>query len=848
VQHKEYGQANGVTNATASRTTYDVYDTFNDGHGGRLPSEYRYTGDVNPTGTSPTGWAEKTVYTYDDARDASQGHLGLGDVLEVDDYTSANPSTPYTFTRYAYDPVTGKQASVTTPEGTVNYRYDPATGELLETWTGTAGPSSAGTDVLYGYDDQGRLASVTQERLDGAAVAAGAVTVRYGADGNAISTTQPTTLYAYDAVGNLQSTVEPDGQTTTYQYDDLNRLTLERVTQGSTLVETFDYDQVLATGTKNPDLMLQSDGDRGGEVDTRYNASGGVVSQTTTAWTYDPDDRLTGETLTVQVGAGLASVPAAYTDAFHYDLANNRTEEDIDGGDTTAGGQSIRYVYDADDQLRTETETAYATATTTTQVYQTTYTYDYAGNLWTQTRTGTEAASDTYNYDLRDRMTKAVEAGTETDYGYDTNGVRVSEGSPGTAQTYYVNDPSNPTAYTKAIEEKTGTTPSTATTSRSYVLGSKVEAQSDATNGTLYLLTDGHGSTRALVNASGVTVETYAYDAFGTLLAGTHTSPQTNVTTAVTAATAATEWLFGGDGLYDPASGWTYHLARWTGGFWFTQADTTSGSTYDPISLHKYLYAGSNPVSADDPSGHDFVEVLSTIGISTVLSGLGFGAIAPAGQRASFAIRGATSGFLASSALVYAFSIGAAADPSLPAKVLLGGISSGLLNLLGDGFKTLGTGHSAQWQNYALDFAEGFAWGTASTAFGSYASAVPGLKGWFGDDNVGTMFTRGFTIAFSKSVIDSLTKGVVNYETGTNVVDFWSHSAAAAVADGFRGGFNTLYTAGLGQNISEGLEVIASRLGKDTVLVESILKFVLSALGSGVSSVLSQIRDILAPR
>jgi YD repeat-containing protein len=427
-------------------------------------------------------------------------------------------------------------------------------------------------------------------------------------------------------VGNLQSTVEPDGQTTTYQYDDLNRLALETVTQGSTLVETFDYDQVLVTGTKNPDLMLQADGDRGGEVDTRYNASGGVVSQTTTAWTYDPDDRLTGETLTVQVGAGLASVPAAYTDAFHYDLANNRTEEDIDGGDTTAGGQSIRYVYDADDQLRTETETAYATATTTTQVYQTTYTYAYAGNLWTQTRTGTEAASDTYTYDLRDRMTKAVEAGTETDYGYDTDGVRVSEGSPGGTQTYYVNDPNNPTGYTKAIEEETGASPSTATTSRSYVLGTKVEAQSDATNGTLYLLTDGHGSTRALVNGAGQTVETYAYDAFGTLLAGTHTNTQTNVTTAVTAATAATEWLFGGDGLYDPASGWTYHLARWTNGFWFTTSDfgpTGSGSTSDPISLHKYLYTNADPTNVRDPSGHDgLAEALVTIGIGLNLAAI----------------------------------------------------------------------------------------------------------------------------------------------------------------------------------------------------------------------------------
>jgi YD repeat-containing protein len=470
--------------------------------------------------------------------------------------------------------------------------------------------------------------------------------VRYDADGNAISTTQATTLYAYDAVGNLQSTVEPDGQTTTYQYDDLNRLALETVTQGSTLVETFDYDQVLVTGTKNPDLMLQADGDRGGEVDTRYASNGTTVaSQMTTAWTYDADDRLSGEALTVQVGAGQVGVPSPYTDTFVYDLANNRTQEDINGGDATAGGMSIRYVYGVDDQLQTETEKAYATATPTTQVYQTSYTYDYAGNLWTEVRTGTNAASDTYGYDLRDRMTKATVNGAETDYGYDTAGVRVSEGGPTGTQTYYLNDPANPTGYTKAIEEKTGTSPSSATVSRSYVFGLKVEAQSDATNGTLYLLTDGHGSTRALVNASGVTVETYAYDAYGTLLVGTHTNVQTGVTTTVTAAAAASPWLFGGDGLYDPASGFTDHLDRWTNGFWFTTRDfgpSGSGSATDPITLHQYLYANAEPIGISDPSGHEGLEEeLATAGIG---SSLGATLLAGASLIARRALVGAVIG------------------------------------------------------------------------------------------------------------------------------------------------------------------------------------------------------------
>ena len=94
----------------------------------------------------------------------------------------------------------------------------------------------------------------------------------------------------------------------------------------------------------------------------------------------------------------------------------------------------------------------------------------------------------------------ATDAG-DTTYAYDESGVRVAETTVGGATTTYLIDAANPTGYAKAIEETTGTAV------RSYVLGLKVEAQADATNGTLYFLTDGHGSTRALMDASGQVVK-----------------------------------------------------------------------------------------------------------------------------------------------------------------------------------------------------------------------------------------------------------------------------------------------------------------------------------------------------
>jgi YD repeat-containing protein len=594
--HKVYSATN---HTTALQTTWDIYSIVSDGTGGRLLGEYRYNSDFTPTGSTLSyadsmAYAEKTLYHYD----------SMGRQSEVDDYTSAGGATPVTFTQYTYDPITGKQASITTPEGTVNYVYDPVTGELIETWTGTV-KASAGTDILYGYDNQGRLESVSQLRLDGQGVGSSALPsasqIAYNATGGVVNTYDPTTLYSYDAAGNLKSVSDPNGQNTSYTYDGLNRLTDELVTIAGGTIDVFreHYD-------------LNDNGSRNDAIDTRYTGTTAntVFSQIEYQWGYDADQRLASEVLTVQTGG--ANAPAPYANAFSYDLANNRTDEYVNQtqsqlktGDTIAGGDTISYTYNHDDQLWTETELANGSIT---PVYSLTYTYDANGDLWTETGTGSKATSNTYTYDLQNRMTKAVINGTETDYGYDTSGVLVGEGSPGDTQTYYLNDPNNPTGYTKAIEDKSGISPSNATTIRSYVLGLKVEAQSDWTNGTLYMVTDGHGSTTAVVNTAGQVIEQYSYDAYGKMLLAQRFSYSGGTVTSIvniTNAPTATTWLFGGDGVYDPATGWTYHLARWTSGFWFTQADGEGyGSNADPISPNKYLYAGGNPVNGWDPSGH----------------------------------------------------------------------------------------------------------------------------------------------------------------------------------------------------------------------------------------------------
>jgi RHS repeat-associated protein len=102
---------------------------------------------------------------------------------------------------------------------------------------------------------------------------------------------------------------------------------------------------------------------------------------------------------------------------------------------------------------------------------------------------------------------------------------------------------------------------------------------------------DGLGSARYLSDETGTFTDSYDYEAFGKLL-----NREGNTTN---------HYLYTGEQL-DEESRQYYLRARYyaptTGRF--TQMDTYMGSSADPLSLHKYLYANANPVMYTDPSGH----------------------------------------------------------------------------------------------------------------------------------------------------------------------------------------------------------------------------------------------------
>jgi RHS repeat-associated protein len=139
------------------------------------------------------------------------------------------------------------------------------------------------------------------------------------------------------------------------------------------------------------------------------------------------------------------------------------------------------------------------------------------------------------------------------------------------------------------VEEITG-----GSVSRQYTYGHDLISQNQLISGNWQVSFygyDGHGSVRFLTDAAGTVTDTYDYDAFGNLVNQTGNTPNT--------------YLYAGE-QWDSDLGLYYNRARYlnvgAGRFW-TQ-DDFEGIRFDPITLHKYLYASGDPINKNDPTGN----------------------------------------------------------------------------------------------------------------------------------------------------------------------------------------------------------------------------------------------------
>ena len=345
--------------------------------------------------TDPRGFL--TSYTYD------------GTLL-----TSSTDALDNT-TAYTYTPE-GFLSSVTDPRGnTSSYNHDEfgqrtsMTDALQNTWT-------------YVYDDLGRLVDttdpsgrVTHNEYD----AAGRlirVTHNYdpAEDQNEDNQINIVTEYAYDEAGNQLSITDTYGRTTTYEYDDANRLirTIDPAGNESTseydeagnLVATADaLGRTSAYGYDELNRLISTIDPQGNETTTAYNPDGTVASTVdalgrTTSYQYDDLNRVIS-----------VIDPLGNETSTTYDEAGNVAST------TDALGRTTAFEYDALNRLILQTDPLGGV---------TEHFYDPAGN---RRRTiDPRGYSTLFFYDELNRLEEVVDAhDNSTSYVYDAVGNRV---------------------------------------------------------------------------------------------------------------------------------------------------------------------------------------------------------------------------------------------------------------------------------------------------------------------------------------------------------------------------------------------------------------------------------------
>jgi len=475
---------------------------------------------------------------------------------------------------------------VSSPEGTIGYDYDSATGRLERTYTLNADTSER-VSTAYGYDELGRLTTVTLEKREGV-------------------TNNEVTRYVYDDVGRIDYEIGPNNVTKDVIYDALGRVDqidyfVDLNGSGSQngterLISRFDYAYDLAGNRTSAVEQFNTDNDAAFEIEQRFD------------WDYDGLNRLIEEKF--DAGNNGTSDPDDYLDQFAFDRASNRVEKTRDTAANGSVDETTSYVYDQNDRLLVETKAGTVNTTTT---------YEYGvGNTSTQktrkTVTGDVTETHVFAYDERGRLKSATVTKGSTvvsEYEYNDSGIRVRQTVDGT-ETIYLVDANNPTGYTQILEEgvdgnANGKLDQNSEVEKTFTLGLDVitEAQAAAV---MHLLYDVHGSTRMLLDGAGNVVldgstpQVFTFDAYGNLVGFTGT-PLTDLLYSgeITDSTTGQQYLRAR--YYDPASGR------------FNRVDPFAGNLGDPLSLNKYLYTHGNPVGGIDPSG-----LLSTIEVGVASS------------------------------------------------------------------------------------------------------------------------------------------------------------------------------------------------------------------------------------
>ncbi len=409
--------------------------------------QHRITAITDPLGNVQT-------YSYDDHGDLA-GHV-----------TATGGTSTYAYD-YRHDLL-----SMVDPDGNTAVRntYDDA-GHLI------ASTDASGHTITYA-NDPGAQTTVITDRLGNVS------TIAYDSNGNITSTQTPVTIAGslvlaatsatYDSLGNVLTSIDPDGIAQHVTWSGYNPLTQVTDPAGLALTTSYVYNA-------NNDATQVTDA--GGRVYTMTYTASHLVPQAslpgmgTYSGTFDGSGNLATST------DSLGTVKS-YT----YDSAGNETREDV----RDAASKLLRrtdHSHDANGNVLTETVWRTIAGTLTAQT--TTFAYDAANRLVATTDALGNVSR--VEYDAADRVTAQVDAlgrrttmtydtlgrlvqttwpdGNTTMRSYDANGNVVSETDPAGRITNYAYD---------ELGRRVSTTKAAGTTQTLYSAGGRVDATVDA--------------------------------------------------------------------------------------------------------------------------------------------------------------------------------------------------------------------------------------------------------------------------------------------------------------------------------------------------------------------------------
>ncbi len=448
-------------------------------------------------------------------------------------------------TEYSYDSF-GRVTDLLSPnKTTVSYDYD-AVGNIKNLKFINGGLQNS---IAYSYDNLYKPTSIGDElgEIVYAYDALSRVTKRKDVFGNQL-------LYAYDEIGRLITITYPDGKTVSYEYNNDDQLV--KITDFNANVTTYEYN-ILSNLSKvtYPNGFYTS---------YEYDQNHKLVK----LQNFDKNGKvLTANTLTRNTIGNIKNINR--TDLVEPNLANIISSNFTinKANQITANGSD-------------------------------TFDYDENGNLLNY-KVGGKARS--FSYNLRDKISTATIGSDNFVYEYDAEGNRVSVTKNDTTTRYVIDS-------VLGLQKPLVQTDTSNVIEKYFIYGNGLVYAINADASLEIYLYDYKGSTTAIVDGSGQTLNSYTYSTYGKVLRSNEKVENSYKYLGKYGVISDSD-----SHLYIRARYYSPELTRWT------QLDRLKGGIYNPFSLNRYSYSKGDSTNFIDIIGYlrETFNDLSLLGVDS---------------------------------------------------------------------------------------------------------------------------------------------------------------------------------------------------------------------------------------